>query len=519
MPAPPTRTLASTLAFLCAAGCYTSHDFDVDGYDYLVDCDDEDESINPGAEEACGDLVDNNCDGQVDECCGLADLDEADMKLRGPSAQAGAGVAVGSSADLTGDGLPDLLVGAPNAEAHFGAVYLVSGAAGHSDLADAPVTIVGETAGDLAGRALAAAGDFDGDGNADLLVGAPAAGLENEGAAYLLLGPVTAGRTLADADARWQGQEAYARMGWAAAGGDDIDQDGYDDILVVAPGDPSGEISLGAVHLIHGRAREDDSLDASTEDLGPDLAEGTGLKPASATMVGDFDGDGVGDLLLGLTGHSDDECGIARLILGPELETSYDFTSVICENRERSGGVGTHVAGLGDVNADGYDDFIVGAPVDSTQTTLAGRAYLIEGSAEEPEPDLDEAPVRLEGEAAWHQAGVVAGPGDVNGDGKADILVGAEQARQQDGTLSGAAYLVFGPVSGSLSLDKVLNLGDADLRLYGEDDGDALGASLAGAGDVDQDGLADFLIGAPGRDAGGAEDAGAVYLLLGQPCP
>ncbi len=502
------------LAALLAAGCYTGHDWDVDGSTAETDCDDSDPTVHPGADELCGDGLDNDCDGVVDECCGIADLGEAELTLKGPAAGAKAGGALAGGEDLDGDGQPDLLVGAPEALARRGAVYFVP----HSGLTQGSLTLGGATLrgdapGSLAGSAVALAGDFDGDGIGDVAVGAPGAWAGSGGAAYLLRGPLEGDLSLAEADGMWEGPEDGAHLGRALAGGRDIDGDGRAELLIIASGDAESA-SPGGAYLVYGGELEG----SGSPELGVDLVEDLELRPRAAAMLGDVNGDGTEEILVGLPGREDAECGVARLVEGPDLETRHDLQTRTCLERQEGGGVGSHVAAAGDVNADGYADFLVGAPLDRTQINMAGRVYLMLGSSEDQELDLDEAPARIEGEQAYHRAGVTAGPGDVNGDGFDDVLVGAEDLRLDEGPRSGAAYLIHGPVTGAVSISALYDLAEADLRMLGEDDGDQAGASLSGAGDIDGDGLADLLVGAPGRSPVDQEQAGVVYLLLGQAC-
>ena len=161
------------------------------------------------------------------------------------------------------------------------------------------------------------------------------------------------------------------------------------------------------------------------------------------------------------------------------------------------------------MNGDGFDDLLVGARYQNAGGTQAGAAYLVLGPVTGT-VDLAAADAKLVGEESEDLAGFsVSSAGDVNGDGFDDLLVGAygQDACDLD---AGAAYLVLGPVTGTV------DLAAADAKLVGEEPGDWAGYTLSYSGDVNGDGLGDFLVGAGQNDEGGV-DAGAAYLILGQP--
>ncbi len=472
-----------------------SDDDDGDGYHPCDgDCDDDDAAIRPGVFELA-DGVDNDCDGEVDYT-GLAN---ADALLLGMAEGDTAGAALSAFSDVDGDGFDDFLVAATQqGSGGAGAVYLVRGPVnGELSLADAAALIVGESAGGLAGASLAPAGDVDGDGIADLLVGAPTANYRGTGAgaAYLLLGPLASGG-LASADRRFAGETIEDQAGTRVAAAGDVDGDGKDDLLIGAPYAESA--SRGAAYLLLDAASSTASMglenaslilrgEASGDEAGwgvalagdmngdgladvavgaPD-AGGSGrvylilgdaspagsLTDADSTITGsasgdragaciayadDVDWDGHTDLLVGAPG-ADDGAGAVYLLLGPldasmtMAEAGATFTGVASGD-----GAGSWVTGAGSVDGDQYDDMVVGiAPGSGADAVLIrGPTWGVHSLA-----DADGIYV---GEATSDQAGAAIAPaGDTDGDGFLDLLIGAPGHRSV-GDEAGAAYLILG---------------------------------------------------------------------------
>src|SRR6185436_7779455 len=168
---------------------------------------------------------------------------------------------------------------------------------------------------------------------------------------------------------------------------------------------------------------------------------------------------------------------------------------------------GISVADAGDVDGDGQDDLLIGARGNESTLYRQGAAYLVLGPATGT-VDLAMADAKLSGELWEDMAGQpVSGAGDVDGDGLDDVLVGALH-NDSNGTDSGAAYLVLGPIPRDVSLTR------ADATLIGEREYDYAGFSVSDAGDVDGDGHDDVLVGAPLNGEKGPA-AGAAYLVLG----
>jgi len=262
------------------------------------------------------------------------------------------------------------------------------------------------------------------------------------------------------------------------------------------------------------------------------IAEGVspnGLFGYQSVGAGDVNGDGVDDLLISAPQAGESFSGEVYLFFGGEsLPNSLPVGGLDGSNGAVFRGsrvgesTGVSLAGVGDFDGDGLDDFVIGAPfatADGRQS--AGKVYLIYGRTGYPPvvalDTLDASlGVVLEGASAFDSAGLaVGGGGDVNGDGRPDLIVGAHRSDAGGGPNAGAIYTVFGTPSSPA----VVSLSDLDgtngFTLLGVDGEDEAGASLSSAGDVNGDGFDDILIGARRADPGGRAKAGEVYVFYG----
>lgn len=368
------------------------------------------------------------------------EVDTSDLVAWFPGGEHRAGATVDAGRDLDGDGGDDLLVGAHWAEpAQTGAVYLfhgpVAGQIGAAD-ADADATIAGTAPNDEAGEVAAFAGDVDGDGLEDVIVGLDRYGGTGQGAAFLMYAPFSGHTTLASADAVIAGDQENAYVGSGVAAAGDVDGDGFGDVLIGAHSDDEGGANAGAVYLMRGPLSG--TLDVSAADLkltAEQDSEHVGRRLAGA---GDLDGDGYDDIVIGSPGHQvgDRDIGAAYVVYGgPAMPTGVvslaDADAKLFEQSGYDTGAGDSVAGVGDVDGDGRDDLMVSA---------YGESYLLLGPVESSQSWAN-ADVRFtsppENQGIWFGY-LVGGGGDADGDGRNDVLIAAGI---DDYGWTGAAFL------------------------------------------------------------------------------
>ena len=487
------------------------------------DCNDSDASIFPGNPEICDDL-DHNCDGvaQAEDCA--LDFAQADVRLFGdPDSFFGQATIFGGSLINGGDSIVISANRADISAEDAGAVFVY--ATNSFDVepletSDATVQITGEHSGDFFGMSLATEhpwmsdGDSNGDGWADLIVGAPlvdGSGTDR-GAVYLFEGPLNGSIQAGDADRIFMG---WSDFGYAGTSVDllDFDANGTADIIVGIPeySQIASKSGLVCISFAEGSsALENAEIQIHATRASDYLGE-------AVLNAGDLNGDGLSDLLISayrgdpIDSRTNAEVTNAGSIYafwggqGIQGQLNVEDANLVIHGDIVNGYVGRQLFQGGDINGDGLMDILIGAP----NHPSAGSVFVLSGQNDwEDEVWLYDATARMDGENTQDEFGRSATRlGDINDDGFEDIMIGA---KKNSSTLNnaGAAYLYYGPLSGIYS-------GQYHGKIAGITENEQSGVSMAFAGDIDGNGVNDVVVGALLNSING-NDAGAVYLFFGE---
>lgn len=485
---------------------------------WSTDCDDAHDVVYPDASEVCGDGLDNDClDGDPCGLEGVITMAEADATISGDGTGQWTGIYVAADGDLNGDGFDDVVVvSSAQRVSSMASIFYGPLAGSYSAHNDFDVAVTNDIENDWINTAEIQS-DLNGDGLADLVVGSPASfkGASWGGAAFVFADFPSTELTLNDADLTLVGEYCCQMVGMGVDVGGDITGDGIDDLLVGSPGYSHlvGEDSVDAGAVL-GVPWSTDAV-VYTDDLalrliGNDAGSSLG-NVRSTEIIGDVNGDGHADLMV--AAPLDSQVGTVYLFDGPVDPTIAleDARATFSSPDANGGGLGSGVAGLGDVNGDGYDDVIIGsAGLNDTGLgvtyPMTGAAFLFYGPVS-GDLDIWAADTVLLGEGAGDCAGLtLSEAGDIDGDGYDDVLVSAEY---NDDAMhdAGAVYLFYGPVdTGTISL------ASADAVFYGITTTSRAGLGLSGGGDVNGDGYDDLIIGAPGANG----FTGAAYVFYGE---
>ena len=387
------------------------------------------------------------------------------------------GVSVASAGDVNNDGVPDLIIGADLDDIggmNRGSARVVSGANGAT-----LHTFLGDAAGDFFGHSVAGVGDVDGDGFDDLLVGAWVADPNGSESGFA--------RLLSGADGSilrtFPGDSVGDRMGSSVAAAGDVDGDGVGDLIVGATLDDDGGLNAGSARVFSGATGA-----VLWTFHGTEPADNFGTSVASA---GDVDGDGRADLIVGAwqaNGVAGANAGLAQVFSGATGALLHTFTGGTGADQ-----FGVSVASLGDIDGDGLADLAVGANLADAMGLNSGSVTAFSGAT-------GAVLWSINGSAGGDLFGTsIANAADVDGDGVDDLIIGAPE----DNATAGSARLVSGATGGTIA------------TFDGDDSGDNFGFSVSGAGDLNGDGFADLIVGADDDATNGAV-SGAARLFLSQ---
>ena len=435
----------------------------------------------------------------------------ASIRLESNAAGSNFGIAVACAGDNNGDGYSDIIIGAnlyDNGQTDEGAAFVYRGSAA-GIIGTAIATLESNQAAANFGIAVASAGDVNGDGYSDIIVGANLYdnGDTDEGAAYVYRGSANSMRTLTYTQVvsspinYLQCSQSGARMGYSVSTAGDVNADGYSDVIIGASLFDHGSGDEGAAFIFHGSPNGISPVAADTIE-GNQQAASLGNAVASA---GDVNGDGYSDVIAGAYIYDRGQVneGIAIIHYGSATGINPQHGDTL-ESNQANANFGSAVSSAGDVNADGYSDILVGANLYDNGETNEGRVYLYLGSA----GGIDTASVKIleinQANAAF--GSTVSSAGDVNGDGYSDVIIGAKlyDILMPD---QGQAWVYYGSDTGIASIANVI--------LQGNTGGDNFGSSVASAGDVNGDGFSDVLVGASGLDLA-QSNAGAAYIYHGK---
>ncbi|SEF75724.1 integrin alpha [Nitrosomonas ureae] len=479
------------------------------------------------------------------------------FRLDGEAAYDKSGRSVSSAGDVNGDGFGDVIIGAAGADPNgnsSGSSYVVFGhASGFDAVMDLSgldgsngFRLDGEAAHDKSGRSVSSAGDVNGDGFGDVIIGASGADSNGRysGSSYVVFGKTSGFDAVMDLSGidgsngfHLDGEAAIDRSGRSVSSAGDVNGDGFGDVIIGAPyADPNGRYS-GSSYVVFGRAS---GFDVEMDLSGIDGSNGFRLdgetisdySGRSLSSAGDVNGDGFDDVIIGAPGADPNGSysGSSYVVFGRAsgFDAVMDLSGLDGSNGFRLDGEtindasGRSVSSAGDVNGDGLDDVIIGASGAGSNGSYSGSSYVVFGRASGFDAVMNLSSLdgsnglRLDGEAAFDFSGLsVSSAGDVNGDGFDDVIIGAS-GTDPNGDFSGSSYVVFGRASG---FDAVMDLSNFDsrngFRLDGEAAFDFSGHSVSSAGDVNEDGFDDLIIGAFGVDSNG-DISSSSYIIFGR---
>ncbi|MEH2058871.1 MAG: hypothetical protein V7K97_22490 [Nostoc sp.] len=488
--------------------------------------------------------------------------------INGIAAYDFSGGSVSNAGDINNDGIDDLIIGAssadPNGNQSAGQSYVVFGgtnlgSGGTLNLSSLNGTngfaINGIAAGDYSGISVSNAGDINNDGVDDLIIGAFNAdpnGKHDAGQSYVVFGGTNVGSGGTLNLSSLNGTNGFAINGIAAgdylgisvSNAGDINKDGVDDLIIGASyaftngKSYTGQsyVVFGGTNLGSGGTFNLSSLNGTNGFAINGIAAGD-ASGISVSNAGDINNDGVDDLIIGASYASPNgnrSAGQSYVVFGGTNLGSggtLNLSSLNGTNGFLINGIAaddyspSSLSNAGDINNDGVDDLIIGAySADPNGIPNAGQSYVVFGGTNLGNGGtLNLSSLNgtngfaINGIAAGDYLGVsVSNAGDINNDGVDDLIIGAPDADINCGYVAGQSYVVFGGTNlgsgGTLNLSS-LN-GTNGFAINGAA-GDYLGISVSNAGDINNDGIDDLIIGAADASPNGIPNAGQSYVVFG----
>ncbi len=451
-------------------------------------------------------------------------VSSADLIFTGENVRDRFGSIISDAGDINNDGYSDITIGAPrynNIEGDPGRVYIYLGDESFNTITEANIDILGRyarSAGDInndgfddilistyensyiflggilidaiaditfsGSSNMCGGGDYNNDGFADVIAGDPFDDTRGEEAGCVSL---YYGSLQMDviADALFYGERGYDSFGASLSYAGDLNRDGYSDVIVGSPLNDLGGKNAGCATIYLGGKR----MNSKSNKIILGKTE-NGHFASSITSVGDVDGSGYPDIIIG------NNSGQAWLYLDRSIYNGIGAAFTFSDGKFGSS-FGSRVSGASDFNNDGYDDFMIGAHTDYVNETQTGRVYIYFGGLHMGTiPDIT-----LRGEAKFNRFGTSMGfAGDLNNDGYSDVIIGAP-GYEVDGERAGRVYIYYG----NNSLDA-----EPDVVITGHGY-QGIGRSIGRADDVNNDGYDDIVIGTP---YSGAAPGGSSYVYV-----
>ncbi|MGJ5630251.1 hypothetical protein [Nostoc sp. CALU 1950] len=404
---------------------------------------------------------------------------------------------------------------------------------------------------DSSGSSVSSAGEINGDGFDDLIIGAPLAdpnGQSGAGESYVVFGSnsgFNAQLNLSTLD----GSNGFVINGIAesdisgasVSSAGDINGDGFDDLIIGARNaSPNGQLNAGESYVVFGSNSGFDaqlnlsSLDGSNGFVINGIAQ-SDYSGGSVSSIGDINGDGFDDLIIGARNadpNGQSGAGSSYVVFGSNsgFDAQFNLSSLDGSNGFVINGInafdnsGRSVSSAGDINGDGFDDLIIGAPnADPNGQSGAGSSYVVFGSNSGFDAQINLSSLDgsngfvVNGIAVYDNSGYsVSSAGDVNGDGFDDLIIGARYAYPNGQYNAGESYVVFGSSSGFAANLNLSSLDGSDGFVINGIAGDISGSSVSSAGDINGDGFDDLIIGARNASPNGQFRAGTSYVVFGR---